>query len=362
MDYTKRIATLQTNLSKNGCQALFIEDPIDILYLTGMQVSTGIIIILPEKALFILDGRYIEAGKKQSPCPVLLLKSDLFTTMDTDAEFQKVKQLGFNTETTSYQKYLDFKKKADQRGITLIPWKAPLRELRLIKDAEEIAYLKQAADLGTEGFYFLCHHLKEGMSEQEAAFELEFFWKKSGAQGLAFEPIIAFGANSSMPHYRPGKTQLKKGDAVLIDIGVVLDHYHSDMTRVVFFQEVDPIIRNIYEIVAEAQLNALKICHPGTTLGQLDDAARKWIESKGYGEYFSHGLGHGVGLEIHEFPSIKRIPEMENIPLQEGMVLTIEPGIYLPGNGGVRIEDTIVITKHGHENLSAADKKIYVLS
>ena len=153
-----------------------------------------------------------------------------------------------------------------------------------------------------------------------------------------------------MPHYKGGSTALKKGDAVLLDIGVNWHRYHSDMTRVVFFGKPKPKILEIYEIVLAAQLAALELCRPGSKIGELDEAARDYIASKNYGEYFTHGLGHGVGLEIHEAPSVRSKGPDKNLKLEEGMAITIEPGIYLPGVGGVRIEDTVIITKKGHEN------------
>ena len=195
--------------------------------------------------------------------------------------------------------------------------------------------------------------LKEEISEAELALELEFFWKKRGAKKLAFDPIIAFGANSSMPHYRAGLAKLQSHTSILIDIGVVLSHYHSDMTRVVHFGTPTSVIEKIYSIVEEAKARALALCCPGTLVGELDRAARDWIASQGYGERFTHSLGHGVGLDIHEPPTIRDSGLYRTLPLQPGMVITIEPGIYLPGIGGVRLEDTVLITENGHENLTA---------
>jgi len=203
--------------------------------------------------------------------------------------------------------------------------------------------------------------LKEGISENELAIELEIFWKRRGSKAIAFDPIIAFGSNSSMPHYRVGQRKLNTGEAVLIDIGVNLNHYHSDMTRVVFFGDPDPKIASIYEIVLKAQELALENCRPGTPIAELDASARTYIEQKGYGENFTHSLGHGVGLEIHELPLIRSQSPGADTQLEEGMVVTIEPGIYLPGIGGVRIEDTVAITRDGYENLTNRSKELSII-
>jgi Xaa-Pro aminopeptidase len=225
-----------------------------------------------------------------------------------------------------------------------------VQNLRLIKDAEEISKLRAAAQLGYEGYLFALSLLREGVSEKELALALELFWKERGASRLAFDSIIAFGPNSSMPHYRPDETTLKQNTSVLIDCGVVLSHYHSDMTRVAYFGNPPQEIQTIYPIVEEAKAKAIEACRPGTLIGDLDRIARDWIQSKGYGEYFSHSLGHGVGLEIHENPIIRQTGPFSEKPLKTGMVITIEPGIYLPGIGGVRLEDTILITENGYEN------------
>lgn len=260
--------------------------------------------------------------------------------------------MGFDAENTSYQEYLEWQKKMKPLGLSLLPLDNPIKLLRMIKDPEEILLLRQAAQLGCKGYDFVCSLLKEGVTEAELAVELEIFWKRQGAKGLAFEPIIAFGANGSMPHYRSGDTTLKNGMSVLIDIGVNDRHYHSDMTRVIFYGEPSPEIVKIHEIVVKAQQLAIDLCRPGTLIGELDKAARGYITEQGYGDYFTHSLGHGVGLEIHEAPWIRQASSWAKMPLQEGMVITIEPGIYLNGVGGVRVEDTLLITSSGHEILT----------
>lgn len=352
MNYKTRIARLQEMLPQLGCESFLVDDAVNLLYLTGLQLSAGKLLIARNHATLFVDGRYFEACRQSSPVAVTLSQPQ----QETWFTFFKnsLSSLGFNAESTSYKSYLNLQKELEknQLKISLTPIDNPVKTMRMIKDQEEIGLMVAAAELGSKGYDYVCTLLKEGITEIEVANELEIFWKKQGSKGVAFDPIIAFGENSAMPHYRPGNRKLKHGDTVLIDIGVNLSHYHSDMTRVVFFGKPHPKIAEIYTIVRQAQETALALCKPGVKIGTLDQAARDLIQSKGYGEYFTHGLGHGVGMEIHELPVVRNYSPFKEVILQEGMVLTIEPGIYLPGIGGVRLEDTIAMTKFNYENLT----------
>lgn len=358
MDYKNRLKKLQAELLKLRCDILIIEDVTNIYYMTGLELSTGKLLVDPDKAYLFVDARYYENCQKHSPFPVVLLENNALQKWFSQRK--SLATVGFDSTTTPYNQYLEWKRQLQavkkQLGATkalkFVALKSPLRPLRLIKDAEEIELLKKAGVLGSEGFDFLTNCLSAGVAENELALQLELFWKQKGAKGLAFDPIIAFGANSSMPHYRPGGARLKKGDSILIDIGVNVKHYHSDMTRVLFYNKPTREMEAIYLVVREAQKAALKLCRPGTAIKELDIAARSYIEEKGFGKQFTHNLGHGVGLEIHEAPTISQKGPDKSLKLQEGMVITIEPGIYLPDIGGVRLEDTVVITAGGYENLT----------
>lgn len=358
MIHHKRLQQLQASLAKNTCDLLVVEDPTDLFYLTGIELSTGKLLATASDCILIVDKRYAELCQKCSPIPVWEAESHSLKACLNTPAFSGATSLGFDSSKTTYNNYLQLQKMAESKSVRLIPLDSPLRDLRMIKDASELQLLQDAANLGSLGFDFVLSSLKEGISEIEIANELEIFWKKHGSKGLAFDPIIAFGPNSSMPHYRAGSSRLKKGDIVLIDIGVNLLHYHSDMTRTVFYGTPQPQLAEIYEIVRKAQAAALSLCKPGTTLAELDAAARDLITSHGYGPQFTHSLGHGIGLEIHEYPVIKNAPPYASLLLQEGMVVTIEPGIYLPQIGGVRIEDTIAISRDGHINLTQREKNI----
>lgn len=354
MNYAARLERLRRLLASMPCDALLIEHPTNLFYLTGLELSAGKLLITPQEACLIVDGRYLERSSQQTLYPVLLLSKDSLKELIIS---YTIHRLGFDKHQTTYHDYLSLTQLANtlisqSYDLEIIPVESAVQQLRLIKDEEEIACLRDAARLGYQGYEFVVSLLREGITEADLAFQLEFFWKKRGASRLAFDSIIAFGPNSSMPHYRAGHTKLQLHTSVLIDIGVVLSHYHSDMTRVVFFGTPPPIMQDIYLIVEEAKARAVAICRPGTLIGDLDRTAREYIASKGYNDYFTHSLGHGIGLDIHEPPTIRETGLYSSIPLQAGMVITIEPGIYLPQVGGVRLEDTILITEKGYENLT----------
>ena len=315
MDYPKRIEKLRAILKEHACDALIVEDPINLYYLTGLEVSTGTLIVQEQEVHFIVDSRYYETARKKSPFPVLPSEEMPLAQRISSPPFHFIKTLAFESEKTSFKRFQELE---ETLSCSLIPIAYPIATVRMHKDPEELRLLQQASQLGAEGYKYVCTLLKEGISENTLAQELEIFWKRKGSKALAFEPIIAFGPNSSMPHYRAGTAVLKNGMHVLIDIGVNKAHYHSDMTRVVFFGTPDPKIQEIYTIVQEAQQRALDVCRPGVTLGEVDQVARTFIASKGYGDYFSHGLGHGVGLEIHEPPSVRNKPPYQDMLLEAG--------------------------------------------
>lgn len=355
MNYVRRLATLADELKRQDLEAFLISHPIDIYYFTGKILSEGRLLMKQGKPLLLVDGRYFAACQLDCPAEVLLSKGNHFLDL-----LKGIKTLGVDTETTSLEMYLELSKTAAPLNIELHHTKSLVKWIRAVKDEEELAILRDAATLGSEGFDYLLTLLKEGISESALAFELEFYWRKKGASGVAFSPIIAFDKNSSMPHYRAGDAFLKKNSSILIDIGVLYRHYHSDMTRVVFCESAPKELLKIRDIVEEASSNALSLVKPGVSGAKLDEAARSLIAKKGYGDYFTHSLGHGVGLEIHELPTLKRSESGEGAILQEKMVITIEPGIYIPGLGGVRLEDTVIVTATGYEDLTKRPKNISI--
>lgn len=340
MSHSARLEQAAANLIE--VEALMIDDPTDLFYLTGLELSLGkLFIFKTQRPILCVDGRYEEACLSQTAIDVQLWDRQ------SAPPFPLPARVGFDPDNTSVTAYEHCQQ---LMNIQLIPIHAPILQQRMIKDAGEIMLLQQAADLGSQGFDRIKEWLKVGITEKELTLELEIFWRRLGGDKVAFDPIIAFGENSSRPHHRASQRALKQGDIVLIDIGVTRQRYHSDMTRVLFFGDADPQLIEIYHLVHAAAEIAYTHCRPGVAVGDIDAAARHHIESAGH--RFVHGLGHGVGLEIHELPRLRTGTPGAQQPLVPGMVLTIEPGIYLPGKGGVRLEDTIVITPSGYQSLT----------
>lgn len=355
----KRIAKVRQKLQEAGGELLLVQDPINLRYLTGLNVSAGRLWLSSEgAATLMLDARYYERGKElqkdgqEGTWELLLLEKD------TQAQFlkaQKVKNLLIDGRRLCVSEYQSLQK---QFSGEVIAAEGLVDAVRAVKDEDELQKLREAALLGSKGYDFLYGLVDEGVSEKVLARKLEQFWLESGGEGLAFEPIVAFGEHSAIPHHEPQGRQLKKNEAVLFDIGVSLGGYHSDMTRSFFYgDQPDERFHEIWQVVNEAHEKALSLCRPGVKVGELDRAARGYIESCGFGKEFSHSLGHGIGLEVHEYPRLRDEGLDKEVVLEAGMVFTLEPGVYLPGFAGVRLEDTVLITNEGVENLTLREKR-----
>ena len=340
--FLDRMKAVFSSCEKDKIDALIIEKPIDLFYLTGLHLSAGALIIYKKEATLLVDGRYIGFATKNAPC-----SCELLSAKNIEKNLKSFSRIGFDSTETSYERWEEFKKQSQK---SLVPLQHPTQSTRAIKNHAELKALKKSAALLWKGFQHLKKMLKPGITEQELALCFELFCLKHGAEKMAFDPIVAFGKNTAFPHYKPSNTRLKKGDIVLCDLGVVIDHYHSDMTRTFFFGKPDPRLILFEAVVKDAHDAALQLCRPGAKVGELDQAAQAVIKKAGLEKYLAHSLGHGVGLEIHEFPRLKFKGADHNVVLKEGMVITIEPGLYWPGVGGFRYEDTIVITQKGYEN------------
>jgi Xaa-Pro aminopeptidase len=363
--HAKRLERLRHFFNEWQVDALLIEDPLDLFYLTGEEVSLGQLLIDKKEAFFLVDNRYYEGCKTRTSLTVFLSSETPLIKLLSLSKSKKT--LGFDCLKTSYLRALELRqiltsvKKKKAINIKLVPINNPIgSSLRVLKDSQEVRWIKEACCLGSEGFDHLISHIKSGITEEELARQLKLFWLGKGGQGEAFSPIIAFGANSAIPHHRASKTKLKKGDTVLIDIGVRLHSYTSDMTRVLFFGEPSQQMKEIYHIVHRAQKEAVSSICAGLPIDIPDKIAREVIENAGYGKYFTHSIGHGLGLEVHEAPKMPKFIRSLDV-LKEGMILTIEPGIYLPGLGGIRIEDTILVTNNGSKILTPTNKDIIII-
>ncbi|MGD2169220.1 MAG: Xaa-Pro peptidase family protein [Chlamydiota bacterium] len=357
MSLSKRLESVQRLLSSKDMDFLLIDDPDSLFYLTNLQLSAGLMLITQKNANLFVDGRYIATARENSPFQVDLLSQEALSETICTYGSNLSKKIGFNSSKTSYCSYLKFndfiERIKQQRKVVdfkLVAIENPLKPFRLIKDATEIQKMKKAANLTWKAFEHICSFLTEGVKETEVAVEFEVFCRKNGADSMAFSPIIAFGENTAYPHHKSSKRALKANDAVLIDIGIVLDHYCSDMTRMIFVGKPDPAIEKYYSVVKKAHQKALSLCKPGVKLGDLDRVAREVMAEEKIEELFLHSLGHGIGIEVHEYPRIKWDGEDKDLILKPGMVFTIEPGLYKEKIGGARYEDMILITQDGYEN------------
>lgn len=332
-------------LKEHRLDAFLFEGDVPLLYFTKLHFSAGKLLYDKKGAKLYVDGRYYEIAKEKAPFPACLDEEEVWSKA-----VNKHKKIGFDGDLMSWERVRGLKEAFPKVEWVSIP--SPLKEIRAIKSKAELKKLKKVAELGSQGYDYVVSVLKTGITEKEVAYLLDRFWKERGADGFSFEPIIAFGENSALPHYRAGDRKLKKGDTVLIDIGVKLEDYCSDMTRTVYFGKPPAKLKKIYEVVRQAQQKAMDKMKPGVKLAAADKMARDVIEKAGFGKEFCHSLGHGIGIEVHEWPYLRPKGADKDVPLKEGMVVTVEPGIYLPGLGGVRIEDTVEITKTGCRSLT----------
>jgi Xaa-Pro aminopeptidase len=347
-----RLLLLQDLLRKSGIAVCIVEDVKDLKYFTGLDLSYGRLWVCHTSATLFVDSRYIEVAKKFSAVKdVCLLSKELERNFLSKCPKGK---LAFDSAHFSYQRYAELSAfiKKEQLPFSLLAQEDLTFPVRLIKGPSEIKKIKKSAFLLKKCYLELLSYTQVGMSEKEVARKFEIFLRELGAEGSAFEPIIAFGKNAAMPHHRAGDTKLKKDQLILFDLGVVYEGYHSDMTRFVFAGKPDPKIVRVASVVKKAFFAALNCCRPGVKIGELDIAARKEMRKEGMEDFFTHSLGHGIGLETHERPRVRFDAKDKDLLLKPGMIITIEPGLYFEGFGGVRFEDMILITEKGYENLT----------
>lgn len=352
------IEKIRQEMLKEGLPALWLYDEVDRLYATGFHTSDGAVLILPDKAYFITDSRYIEAAEKQvQGAEVLLCTSD-------NKESAILKRILGENGLTSLAvqegslSYADYIRLQESLGVTFLAGQKITGSLREIKERYEVENMVTAQRIAEKALDHVLGLIAPGMTELQLAAELEYQMKKNGAESLSFETICVAGANSSLPHGVPSDYKLRKGDFVTMDFGCKYKGYCSDMTRTVAVGSVSDEMRRVYETVLAAQEAGEAACRPGVIGKNMDMAARRVIEDAGYGKYFGHGLGHSVGLLIHEAPNANPTGDR---PLPAGTVVTNEPGIYLPGKFGVRIEDMLYITEDGCENLTKAPRNLIIV-
>ena len=347
----RRIDRLRELLPDNT--AVYITAYPDIFYYSGFQSEDAKLLISKSKAVIITDSRYTIQAKEQAPdFEMYDIKNGLEGAFSLVAE----KNIGYQEEHISAKGLENAQKAAKNKEF--LPMQKEISSLREIKEKLEIDRIRAAESLGDEAFSYILERISAGRSEREIALELEFYMRKNGASGLSFETIVASGARSAMPHGVASSKLIEKGDLVTLDFGCVLDGYCSDMTRTVAVGELSEKGRLIYETVRIAQQTALDAVKVGAKLADVDKVARDIITNAGFGENFGHSLGHSVGIEIHETPCFS--PKAEGV-VQNGNVITVEPGIYIEGFGGVRIEDLTAVYDSKCEVLSKSTKELIIL-
>jgi len=353
-----RVKRVVERLEADGLSALYVTSLPNIYYLTGFTGSTAQVLISPQRRWFITDFRYHEQFAAQVDQDFELIDN---TTRKFIEEIlpslngAQLKRIGFESEHVTHAAFL---KLSAADGFEFTPTAAWIEDLRLVKDEGELARIREAVALGERIFGELIALIGPQTREADLAAEIEYRARKYGAEECSFSPIIASGLNSSKPHAGFTKQLLTPAAPLTIDMGVKLNGYCSDMTRTVFYKDCPAQWRKVYNVVREAKRLAQAVVGPGVAGSAVDAAARQYITDEGYGEHFGHGLGHGVGIEVHEAPRLARTAD--NI-LAVGQVGTDEPGIYLPGEGGVRIEDMFVVTANGSENLNSLGDEIQVV-
>jgi len=355
VDHEARRIRLAERVPEIGAPAYLVTRLPNVRYLTGFSGSNGQLILSDGGGVFLTDGRYAEQSRREVPGWRRVIYSGEFVGPFTEAcRDLGLDAVAFEASGMTYRTYSDL----SETGIRLVPRRDDIERLRWIKDPEEVQLLRAAQAIADDAFERIVRKLVEGVAERDAALELDMTMRQLGAEGLAFETIMAFGESAAEPHHHPTDRPLSKGDIVKIDFGCVVGGYHSDMTRTVAFGEPKAELREVYEIVRRAQQAGVEAVRPGITGGEADRVAREAIAAAGFGEQYRHSLGHGVGLEIHEGPTLRHGGE-DVIP--EGAVVTVEPGIYLEGIGGVRIEDMVEVTAEGCVVIPRTTKELIVL-
>ncbi len=351
---------LAETLHLQAGEAVVIHDPSNLFYLTEGYGGEGLVYLSEGKKVIITDFRYTEAAERQAPDFEVVMTDREHTADQRLAELcekEKIRALRYESNFVSVETY---EKMRDAVGeeVAFSPLNGAPQKIREIKTPAEIAVMRKAAAITSEAFEAVLPKIRAGMTEKELRLELEYIMFKLGADGLAFDTIIASGENGSLPHAVPGLRKLRPGDMITMDFGAKVGGYCSDMTRTVALGEPSAEMRRVYNTVLRAQSMCEAALAAGKNCFEIDRLARDYIDSQGYAGRFGHGLGHCVGIDIHESP---RLSQTCHDTLRAGMVITVEPGVYLPGVGGVRIENTCLVRENGSEPLTTARKELVIL-
>lgn len=338
--------------------ALLVSAPPNVRYLSGFTGDNGLLLITPDSQTLFTDPRFTIQAAGECACEVkTVTKTPLVLAALQTIRRHRWRRIGFESSRVLYEMYRQLNE-SRPKGVTLTPIGPIVEKLRMVKSDGEIARIRRSVLTNSDAFEKATRAIRPGASESSIAAELEYQMRRLGAEKAAFETIVAVGSRSALPHAQPTTRRLGSGELLLIDMGACQDGYMSDMTRVLFLGKPGPRVRKMYNAVLKAQLAAIDTVRPGITAAQVDRAARRVLETEGLGKEFVHSTGHGLGLEIHEGP---RLGRRDKTKLEAGMAITIEPGAYVRDFGGIRIEDTVLVTRNGCEVLTPTSKELRLL-
>ncbi len=351
-----RLKGVRDFIREKDLDGLLITSRIDQLYLTGFNGEDGMTLITPRQVTLLSDFRFREVAEGDAPwARFVMRKKSIPEELAKQAKRLQMNRIGYLPDKITVAGLSTLRKALKPTAAKLVRVANHVWKLRQVKDASEMRTIREAVRIAEESFLTLRRSIRVGQTEEELSARLNYEMNKRGASGPSFPIVVAEGPNSALPHAEPGRRRVRHGSAVLFDWGARYRGYRSDLTRVVFIGKIRPRLRRLYEIVLEAQRRGIAAVRAGEVIRKVDHAARSHIAKSGYGKQFGHALGHGLGLDIHEPPGISR---QNGARLERGMVITIEPGIYVPGLGGVRIEDDVLVTKDGSEVLSTLPKDL----
>ena len=356
-DYIERLRLLRAALGSNRLDAFVTSFTPHLRYLTGFTGSNGLAIVTQSRLYFLTDFRYKEQIRSEVSCSRSFITSGVLFEKAAGLKLLRgCKRVGFEEEQMAFANFRELKK--NFKGIRFIPMKEMVEDLTSCKDREEVVLIKKAISITDTVYSEILKIVKPGVSELDLSAEISYLHKKHGAEKDSFEPIVVSGVRGSLPHGRPSAKKIKRGEMVTFDLGCVYRGYCSDLTRTIAVGKPSAQARKVYGIVLDAQQRSVDAARSGISARSLDGIARGHIHTRGFGKYFGHGLGHGIGIQIHEYP---RISTRSTDTLRAGNVITIEPGIYLPGKFGVRIEDDILVRNDGCDVLTKSPRALTVV-
>ncbi len=356
MQYTNRISCIRSKLAHLEIEALLFFDMKNIRYLTGFSGSDGALIVGKNKSLLMVDGRYITQAKGEVKKAEIVEYNDKIEGIVREVTESGLQKVGFESGATSFDSYLSLRDKLEK--VELRPISKEISSIRAVKDQNEIESIQKAVEISSQALISTLDLVRPGTRERDIALELEYRMRGNGAERISFETIVASGENTALPHATPGYRKFEHGDFVVIDYGAVYNGYNSDETCTFIIGSVSDRQKEIYGIVKNAHDKAVDSVRAGVSCSEVDRIARSHIANAGLGKYFSHGTGHGVGLDVHEAPRL--FTKAEGY-LEKGMVVTIEPGVYIPDQWGVRIEDMVLVKEDGCEVLTKIPKDLRIL-